>query len=233
MPFYPDFSSDADKLLASATPESMWLASPPNEHIAIEWLSSHLQPGAKIVELFAEVGRFAWQARAAGYQVRLADPLVSHVSVLRNHGFTALQAAHPTDLPADWGDSDAVVILESIVRLPDPGAFVAGLREKFPRALLFLTAPSLRRPLKIEGVDRRGGYPDFLTRWTLPALRELLVVNGYATNGFAITPQLLSGIGRHGWRGRLWLIFLTLLLVASREYEFSVAAWGTPGHQPR
>jgi hypothetical protein len=226
---FPDFSAYADELLRTATPEAIKYLLPPPEQAALEWVHRQLPPGAKIVELFAEAGRFAWQLRSEGYDVRLADPLASHVAVLGKHGFTAFQAASPVELPADWSDADAVIILESLIRIAQPGAFMKVLRARFPRAQVFITAPSMRRPLKMPGVGRRAGYPpDFLTRWTVPALRELLTVTGYAAHGRQITPRLLTSIGKRSLRGKLFIACMVLLMIASREYEFSASAWGRP-----
>lgn len=228
-PVFPDFSVYADGLLAGAAPGIIGALLEPNERAALAWTHANVARGARIVELFAETGRFAWQLRSEGYDVRLADPLASHVAVLRKHGFTAQQSASPEDLPASWADADAVIILESIVRSPRPAALMAALRARFPRAQVFLTAPSMRRPLKLPGVDRRTGYPpDFLTRWTVAALRELLAAHGYAARGRAVTPRLLASAGRRGWRGKIYLALMVLLMRMSREYEFSVSAWGRP-----
>mgnify|MGYP001611834126 CR=1 FL=1 len=229
-PVYPDFSEDADDLLGRATPELIktWLT--PNEQAALEWVRGNLSPGAEIVELFAETGRFAWQLRSFGYEVRLADPLAAHVSVLRKHGFTSMQTANPAELPPDWSEADAVIILESLVRVAQPAVFMAALRARLPRAQVFITAPSLRRPLKLPGVDRRTGYPpDFLTRWTVEALRELLATSGYVAHGRSITPGMLRSLRkRRRWRGRVFVVFQVLLMIASGEYEFSVSGWGRP-----
>jgi hypothetical protein len=182
-----------------------------------------------VVELFAESGRFAWRVREAGFAVCLADPLAAQVTVLRRHGFAAVCATQPTELPADWADAEAVVVLESIVRVPRPGAFLAGVRMRFPHAQVFLTAPSLRRSLKLPEVDRGVGYPpDFLTRWTVPALRELLTASGYAAQGRSITPGVLARSRGWRWRRRFFWAFQVCLMRAAGEYEYSVCAWGRP-----
>lgn len=229
VPVFPDFSSYADNLLSVATPDLIKSAMPPNEQAAMEWVNKQLRPRSKIVELFAEVGRFAWLLRSSGYGVCLADPLASHVAVLRKYGFTTVQAANPAELPAEWADADAVVILESIVRLPQPGAFMAELHARFPRAQVFLTAPSFHRPLKIPGVDRRAAYPpDFMTRWTVPALRELLASHGYISEGHMVTPRLLATSRDRRWRGRIYEALMIVPMLVSREYKFSVSASGRP-----
>jgi hypothetical protein len=233
-PVYPDFSAYADELLGAATPEQIKALLAPSEQAALDWVRGNLGPGAKIVELFAEVGRFAWQLRSDGYQVRLADPLASHVSVLCRHDFTAVQTANPAELPANWSDADAVVILESIIRVARPAVFMAAVRARFPQACVFVTAPSLRRPLKLPGVDRRAGYPpDFLTRWTVPALRELLATSGYSAHGRGITPRTLATLRGRRWRGQIFVMFQILLMRASGEYEFSVSGWGRPRNSRR
>lgn len=228
-PVFPDFSAYADELLGSATPGQIAALLPPNECAALEWVRESLSANAKIVELFAETGRFARQLQSSGYTIYLADPLAAHVAVLRKHAFTAVCATNPAELPADWSDAEAVIILESIVRVPRPGEFMAAVRAHFPRAKIYLTAPSLRRPLKMPGVDHRTGYPpDFLTRWTAPALRELLDASGYESRARRITPRMLRSAANRGWRGRMFVVAMILLMAVSGEYEFSVSAWGRP-----
>lgn len=227
-PGFPDFSDYSKVLLKNASEEDLLRTLPPNENAALEWITKQIRPRAKIVELFAEAGRFAWLLRAKGFEVCVSDPLANHVSVLRSHNFDAEKANSPDDLPDTWSDADAVIILESIVRVAQPGAFMHTLRRRFPKAKVFITAPSLRRPLKLHGVDRRVGYPpDFLTRWTKPALLELFHYAGYEASSRVITPLLMSTVHKARWRGKVYVSVLSLMMKISREYEFSLSAWGT------
>jgi len=226
-PVFPDFSRYADGQLDAASPETIVLSMPPNEIVGREWVQKELQPAAKIVEFFAETGRFACWLRFSGYRVYLADPLDAHVAVLRKHGFPAEQTADPADIPREYCDADAVIVFESLVRLKDPGKFIRAIRDNFPKAKIFLTAPSMRRSLKVHGVDRRCGYPpDFLTRWTVPALRALLQANGYNARAKAITPQLFARWNEQTLARKLYLLLMVPLMFLSKEYEFSVSASG-------
>jgi hypothetical protein len=231
VPVFPDFSAYGDQLLASASPEIVRRSSPPNEHAAFAWARKHLKPRSVVLELFAESGRFAWWMRETGYRVHVADPLATHTSVLRKYGFPSAQALLPEELPAEWPLPDVVFILESIVRLPKPRAYLEALRGRFPAAKVYLTAPSMRRPLKLQSVTCRGGYPpDFMTRWTMPALRSLLQHAGYEAEGRTITPMLLRSVALqpYRWKRHIFNCLLNASLWLNGEREFSVSAWGQP-----
>jgi hypothetical protein len=228
VPVFPDFSAYGDELFAksrSAVLETIQ----PNERFALAWAKRHLSAGAPVVELFAESGRFAWLLRDAGFRVHVADPLASHAAMLGRHGLPSVQALCPDSTTA-WPEPAAVFVLESIVRLPRPRAFVEQVRTRFPGAKIFLTAPSPHRPLKLPLINNRGGYPpDFMTRWSAPALGALLKHAGYETVvEAAITPMLTRLTSRTRPKRLLFNFGWSTLLRLAGEYEFSVSAWSAP-----
>lgn len=226
---FPDFSVYADRLLREDNPVALRDHSPPFERAADAWVRTHVPTGATVVELFAETGRFAWHLRRNGYRVQLADPVTNHVATLQRHGFCAVQFADVGSIPGSWSDPAAVVVLESLIRLPDPRGFLESIRSRWPRALIYVTVPSPRRPLKLADVDHRGGFPpDFLTRWTRPALHEALTLAGYDVNSATLTPASHRFVEPGRWKRRLFNVAFDLMLRANREFEFSYAAWGVP-----
>jgi hypothetical protein len=226
---FPDFSHYADRLHRENHPVSFRDHTPPFERAALAWVKKELRPGATIAEFFAETGRVAWHLQRDGYKIQLADPVANHVMMLRRHGFDAVQSADANSLPASWGEPDAVLILESLIRLSDPRGFLESLRRRWPRARLFVTVPSPRRPLKLEGVNHRGGFPpDFLTRWTLPALHEALTLSGCQTRSWIVTPASHRLVEPGRWKRRVFNAAFDLMLRANGEFEFSFAAAATP-----
>jgi hypothetical protein len=180
------------------------------------------------LELFAECGRFACILRQDGYGVHTVDPLESHTRVLRKHGFESV-TGQLAAVPAAWPAPFAVFILESIVRIHEPRALIEGIRARWPRALLYLTAPSLRRSLKLPHVIGRGYLPpDFATRWDATSLRHLLVCSGFAAVSGTITPMAVGRLPATRWKRRLFNLVSTLPLRLNGEYAFSEWAAGVP-----
>lgn len=230
---FPDFAGWAEEMHRAGEAGTFASMTPPFERAALAWTRQYVPPGAEIVELFAETGRFAWQLRRGGYRPLLADPLGSHVSMLNRHGFEARQARTPEELPAGWINPAAVFILESLVRLQDPLRLLDAVRNRFPNALLYVTVPSPRRPLKLPDNHFRSGYPpDFKTRWTLPALRLAVAQAGYDVRARTITPGLITAVPPARWKRRLFNVAVNALLWVNRELEFSYAAWGRPRSRP-
>lgn len=226
---FPDFSVYADRLQREGNPVVFRDHSPPFERAAHAWVRAHIPAGATVVELFAETGRFAWHIRRDGYRVQLADPVANHITTLQRHGFVAVQAAEVGSLPVSWGEPTAVIVLESLIRVSAPRDFLASIQKRWPRARLYLTVPSPRRPLKLDDVNHRGGFPpDFLTRWTRPALHEALTLAGYQADTALVTPASHRYVEPGRWKRRLFNLAFDLMLRANREFEFSYAAWGVP-----
>jgi hypothetical protein len=229
VPVFPDFSEVAEAILQNPDAETILNAMPVNEIAALAWVEKNVRRGARIVELFAETGRFAWLLKDRGFEVYLADPLASHVSALSKKGFRAVQALSPSELPGDYVEPEAVIILESLVRLPDPLRYVESVRRRFPKASIYLTVPTMRRPLMILRSSSGVGYPpDFLTRWTKAALHLLLEEAGYKAHSKIIRPRFASEFSYKSWKNFLFWKLSSLFMWANGELEFSLAAWGSP-----
>jgi hypothetical protein len=226
---FPDFSVYGDGLLSRAhEPFVMSDHEQPSEIHARHWARTHLPAGASVVELFAESGRFAWLLRQDGYAVRTVDPLESHAKVLRKHGFECVTGQFAA-VPAEWTAPAAAFILESIVRVRDPRTLVESIRVRWPHTQLYVTAPSLKRSLKLPGVTGRGYLPpDFVSRWDASSLRRLLEVSGYAADGGTMTPMTVRRLPPTRWKRRLLNLALTLPLRLNGEYTFSEWAAGVP-----
>lgn len=226
---FPDFSAYGDHLLARAhEPYVIDDHEQPSEFHARRWAHTRLPQGSHVLEFFAECGRFAWIMRREGYVVRTVDPLEAHTSVLRKHGFESVTGQLDA-VPVDWPAPAAIFILESIVRVRAPRALIEGIRTRWPGALLYLTAPSLRRSLKLPTVTGRGYLPpDFITRWEPSSLRHLLEQSGYCASSGTISPMLVRRIPPTRWKRRLFNLALTFPLRLNGEYAFSEWAAGAP-----
>lgn len=226
---YPDFSDYGETLLSRATePYFMSDREQPSEIHARRWARRHISAGAPILELFAECGRFSWLIRSDGFAVRTADPLPAHVALLRRHGFESV-VGQLDAVPDDWPAPAAVFILESIVRVQDPRRLIEGIRVRWPTAMLYVTAPSTRRSIKLPGSTSRGYLPpDFITRWDAPALIGLLRTAGYSAEGGVISPMAVRRLPATRWKRRLFNLGWTLPLRLNGEYCFSEWAASLP-----
>lgn len=228
-PVFPDYSAHAARVLEQANDRwTMLNAEQPSEYYARQWARTHLPAGAVTLELYAETGRLAWWLRRAGFQVQAADPVATHAAVLRDYGFTVAQG-QLDDIPVEWPAPAAIFVLESIVRVLDPRGLIEGVRDRWPTAAVFITAPSALRSLKLPGSESRGYLPpDFVTRWDSNALQRLLATCGYRAHARPITPGLVSRLPLSRPKRRLINLARAMLLRANGEYVFSECAWGLP-----
>ena len=224
-PLFQDFSASGESLLQSVD-EGMPLAPAltPNERAVLRRLERDLPAQSAVLELCCESGRFLAMLRHRRFRALGMDPLPGPVRMLRRRGFD-VEAGLVEEVPAAWPTPAAVVLLESLVRFPKPLELLQAVRRRFPNAVLYLTAPSPRRSLKLPQFDRRLDYPpDHLTRWSPLALRRLLEQAGYRAKVTRIFVTL------HVWRGRfrnrvLKMIFWTLLRLWG-ELDYSIMAVG-------
>lgn len=221
VPTFPDFSAYGrdllDRISTSGGAEEALLAT---ERIVLGALRGSLGAGARVLELCAESGRFLAAARAAGFEVSAADPLPSHCAVLRDHGIPAATGMLEA-VPAEWRAPDAVVLLESLVRFPEPGVLLEGIRRRFPNARVHVVVPSPRQSLKLPEFAQRLAYPpDHLTRWSRSSLQAVLHRAGYR----ARVQRLQAGVDFPTRRGRYGnLVALAVRLLNEGE----VALYGT------
>ena len=226
-PLFVDFSESGAALISRLSEgERVGPLLTPNERMALRWLRRRLPGGAQVLELCCESGRFLAALREGGLRPFGMDPLESHVAVLKRGGFAVAQGDE-RDCPEDWPSPAAVVLLESLVRLPDPVGVLKGIRERFPQAPLLVSVPSPRRSLKVPEFDRRLDYPPHhLTRWTPRALTAAMAAAGYRCS-----PRM-THVDLKCWKGparrRVVRLLLAVFLRLVGESEYSIVALGRP-----
>jgi SAM-dependent methyltransferase len=223
VPVFVDFT-DAGRVmfdeLRAGSPLAEMLT--PNEALLLAALGRDVKPGGTVLELCCESGRFLAALRDAGFQPLGADPLPRPAPMLREQGFEVVQGG-PAEVPAEW-QPDAVVMLESLVRFPDPVGLLAEVRARFPRAVVHLAVSSPRQSLKLPENDRRHNYPPHhLVRWTERGVAAALERAGYRART-RTTRAWLNWPRRRGAFGNT----LALVLRLAGQAEYSFLAAGTP-----
>lgn len=184
VPVFQDFTDYARGLfqeLKGGAPIAEALT--PNEEIVLERMKRDLSPGDAVLELCCETGRFLAALKAHGFRPYGVDPLARPMELLREEGFP-VEVGLVEAVPMEWPQPKAVVILESIVRFPEPVTLLRQVRERFPGATVYMTVPSPRRSLKLPDFDRRNAYPPHhLVRWTEKAMVAALEKAGYRAKG--------------------------------------------------
>ncbi|MET0398830.1 MAG: methyltransferase domain-containing protein [Longimicrobiaceae bacterium] len=224
VPVFVDFTDAGEAMFAELRAgASLADALTPNERLVLAALRRALKPGAAVLELCCESGRFLAALRAEGFRPLGMDPLPRPAPMLRAQGLDAARGG-PADVPAEWPEPEAVVLLESLVRFPDPVALLAEARARFPRAALHVAVSSPRQSLKLPEFDRRHAYPPHhLTRWTERGLAAALERAGYAVR-VRTTRAWIDWPSRRGVFGNTLAVALRL----AGEAEYSFVAAGTP-----
>ena len=139
-----------------------------------ELLGTHLQPGARVLELGSGTGRDALELEGLGYRVRRTDGAASFVEMMRADGQQADQLNALTDEfggPYDLVFADAVFLHFDRDQL----AMVLNKASKAAGLLAF----SIREGEGDEWSYRRLDLPRHITKWQEPALRQLLTTCGW------------------------------------------------------
>ncbi len=180
IPVFVDFSNAARELFASLKAGlNIRTILTPSEDIALRWIKRSGRSGSAVLEICFESGRFLEALKRQGYAPFGVDPLSEHTALAREHGFCVNEGLVDSCGP-EWPSTGLVVMLESLVRFPDPIAFLSSIKSKFPSASLIVSVPSPNRSLKSPGFDRRSDYPPhYLTRWTRQSLRIAMERAGY------------------------------------------------------
>ena len=180
-PIFVDFSAAASEQFAAlAKGAELDILLTPSERHALNWARRKVPAGGVILEVCFEAGRFLEASRRSGFRVYGFDPIEGHVAHLKGHQFDVRAGLFDAVDPS-WPDPEAVVMLESLVRFPNPVAALAQIRHRYPKAPLFVSVPSPHRSLKAPGFDRRSDYPPHhLHRWSPAALTSALEAAGYA-----------------------------------------------------
>jgi hypothetical protein len=225
-PVFQDFAEAGRALFSGLETESaVRQVLTPNERTVLGWLGRALAPGAPVLELCCESGRFLLGLKSGGLEPFGMDPLAGHVEMLDRRGFS-VKCGWVESYPGDWPSPRAVVLLESLVRFPEPIGLLEGIRQRFPSTPICLSVPSPRRSLKVPEFDRRLDYPPHhLTRWTPRAMLMALEHAGY--NGRC----RMSHVQIKWWKGSLKKKLLkaafatTLRLVGESEYSICATGW--------
>jgi hypothetical protein len=226
VPVFQDFSAAVPATSGWAAGNGGGLPLTSNESAILRWLERTVPPHSPVLEVCCESGRFLAGLKSRDFDPLGMDPLPAHVEALRRTGLKVAPGSAEA-YPSDWPEPSAVVMLESLVRFPDPAGLINAIRRRFPGAPLGLSVPTPRRSLRVPEFDRRLDYPPHhLTRWTRPALKHLL--------------------GRAGYRGRCWVCHVRmnwnqgsmkkrLLRIAYAaglrllgEFDYSICAIGLP-----
>ncbi len=195
----------------------------PNERIVLGMLKKELSPGDAVFDFCCESGRFLAALKAHGFRPYGVDPLERPIGMLKEEGFP-VETGTMEAVPADWPQPKAVVILESMVRFPDPVRVFGEIRARFPGATVYMTVPSPRQSLKLPDFDRRHAYPPHhLVRWTVKGMVAALEKAGYRATGRTKNVAVNWPI-RRGPFGNTLAVVLRLM----GEAEYSLLAVGRP-----
>jgi hypothetical protein len=226
VPVFQDFSQATAAMSACAGGNGGGLRLTPNERTVLAWLGRNVHRHSPVLELCCESGRFLMALRSSGFEPLGMDPLASHVEVLRAEGITVAHGAVDS-YPDGWPEAKAVVMLESLVRFPNPAGIIEGIRRRFPSAFLCVSVPAPRRSLKVPEFDRRLDYPPHhLTRWTRPALKRLLARAGYRSRSWVCHVRMNWNQG--SLKKRLLRIAFAASLRLLGEFDYSICAIGLP-----
>lgn len=224
VPIFVDFSEAAKELfLALKRGADLNMMLTPSEQMALSWTGRTLLKGDTVFEVCCEVGRYLEGAKRLGLSPVGVDPVHGHVAHLQSEGFI-VNGGILDAWRAEWPTPKAIVMLESLVRFPDPVTFLTQIRLKFPQAPLFVTVPSPDRSLKAPGFDRRSDYPPHnLTRWTPKALQAALEKAGYSCQ---VTKAYINANSLEVHHMLRLLVRLAFRIIG--EADYSLVAVGTP-----
>jgi hypothetical protein len=211
MPTEPVFETPRDESLSRT------------ERLALAWLAE--KGKGPVVILCCGAGRLLAELRERKFQPLGLDPLAANVDSLSGRGFD-VRAGMAEAAPSTWPEPSAILLLESLVRFPNPVAVLTEVRKRFPKSMLYVSVPGWRS-LMVPAFERRRDYPpDQLTRWTPKALKAAFVRAGYR-------PQVeRRHVDLNVFRGSLRTRFLkaafALFLRITGESEEAIVGWGTP-----
>lgn len=150
----------------------------PAEQRAAAWIERHASTGT-IVDCGCGAGRFLRALKRKGIRARGFELSPRLVAQLRSASLDVAEGAAP-DFPWAGEPPAAITFFEVLEHLPEPAAFLAPLRERFPDAHVLASVPSPMRVAVLKGDRRPVDYPpNHFLRWTPAALEELFLGLGY------------------------------------------------------
>jgi SAM-dependent methyltransferase len=224
LPVFQDFT-DYARLLFSKIEDGANVDAhlAPNERFVLRWLQRDLPAGQTVLELCCESGRFLAALRAHGFRPLGLDPLHEPIAFLRSKGFR-VSPGLTREIPVNWPEPRAVVLLESMVRFPDPVGLLSQIRRRYPSAPVYVSIPSPRRSLKLPEFDSRLDYPPHqVIRWSAKSIANALREAGYRPK-VKVSKVWINRPARRGLFGNL----LALGVRALAEGEVSIYARGRP-----
>lgn len=182
VPVFVDFSLAGKEILANLNRKNnINKFVTPTEKAILKIINNKLKKGAVVLELCFETGRFLKSLLLNGFMPLGLDPIQNHVDLM-NQALIKTKLGLLEEIDKSWPEPNAVVLIESLVRFPEPLILLKRIRELFPNSLLLVTVPSSRRSLKAPGYDRMLNYPpDHLTRWNQKSLSIALKNSGYSS----------------------------------------------------
>jgi SAM-dependent methyltransferase len=166
----------------------------PAEHRAVAWIDLHAPLDRLVVDCGCGTGRFLRALKRKRVPARGFELSPALVAQLRAAGLDVAHGAAP-DFP--WTDEPpfAITFFEVLEHLPDPAAFLAPLRARFPGTHVLASVPSPTRVAVLKGNRRPVDYPpNHFLRWTPSALEELFRGLGYSSVHVQVPPPAGSEV---------------------------------------
>ena len=150
----------------------LWFWTPAFDQV-MSWLKQTVPPGGTVLDIGCGLGFFLHALRKEGFNAVGLDVADAAVELNRRDGFEVWQGPIET-MPVGWQNPDAAVSFFMVHHLAEPGAFIAAIRERAPRAPLAIAA---------YGPSNKGDVaslpPRTLIRWSSRALGTALELAGY------------------------------------------------------
>jgi SAM-dependent methyltransferase len=153
----------------------------PAERRAVAWIERHGSRDGAIVDCGCGTGRFLRALKRRGIPAHGFELSPALVTQLQAAGLDVAQGAAP-DFPWTHEPPFAITFFEVLEHLPDPAAFLAPLRARFPGTHVLASVPSPTRVAVLKGNRQPVDYPpNHFLRWTPLALDELFRGLGYGS----------------------------------------------------
>jgi len=152
----------------------------PAERRAVSWIEQHGPLEGPVVDCGCGTGRFLRALERKHVPARGFELSPAVVEQLRAAGLDVVHGAAP-DFP--WNEETppfAITFFEVLEHLPEPAAFLAPLRDRFPAAHVLASVPSPTRVAVLKGNRQLVDYPpNHFLRWTPSALEQFFLGLGY------------------------------------------------------
>ncbi|HKV95677.1 MAG TPA: class I SAM-dependent methyltransferase [Candidatus Angelobacter sp.] len=179
-PAASEFVVPSLKWLAEASPnlhEARWMLFSAQLEV-LRWLKSN-RPKASILDVGCGPGWFLARARQLGFEAAGIEVGSAPVKLLQEKGFRVICGSLES-IPNEW-QPDVVTLFEVLEHLPQPAAFMAQIKKRFPHSTFMLSVPGPQRWTKAGNHRDPADYPpNHLTRWNPQSLHWALKDAGYS-----------------------------------------------------